>query len=156
VTATNTAALDRNHRALSLIGSVSFLAVQVQPPAEALCPERALLVAVLDDAVGAYLGYQRMTKAGGWRRTPVRHRDHVEAAEFLFSDDQFWPFSFVNCCRHVDLDCDAVRRALRQQWLTIEPEARVRWAREAEDERRRKRAAHERMIAAQRAARKSA
>ena len=69
--------------------------------------EVALMCAVLDDALNCF---QRQFVVHGQR---VR-RLAREAEEWTFSDDDRWPFSFVNICRHVGLDPAYIRRGLRQ------------------------------------------
>jgi hypothetical protein len=66
----------------------------------ALQPEKRLMLAVLEDAVGLYL------------RAP-----HVapEADAWVQADDRAWPYSFVNLCDALGLDRTAVRGALRRQ-----------------------------------------
>jgi hypothetical protein len=69
-------------------------------------PERALMLAVLEDAIRCF-GDERRTRSGR-RRRRVR-----EAEAWLFADDHAWPFSFVNVCAVFDLSPSAVRAALR-------------------------------------------
>jgi len=69
-------------------------------------PERALMLAVLEDAIRSFAD-ERRTRSGR-RRRPAR-----EAEAWLFADDHAWPFSFVNVCAVLDLSPSAVRTALR-------------------------------------------
>ena len=69
-------------------------------------PERALMLAVLEDAIRCFAD-ERRTRSGR-RRRPAR-----EAEAWLFADDDAWPFSFVNVCAMFDLSPSAVRAALR-------------------------------------------
>jgi hypothetical protein len=69
-------------------------------------PERALMLAVLEDAIRCFAD-ERRTRSGRRRR---RAR---EAEAWLFADDHAWPFSFVNVCAVFDLSPSAVRAALR-------------------------------------------
>ena len=71
-----------------------------------MTPERALMLAVLEDAIRCFAGARR-TRGGRLRRS-VRY-----AEAWLFVDDYAWPFSFVNVCAAFDLSPDAVRAALR-------------------------------------------
>lgn len=65
-----------------------------------LQPEKRLMLAVLEDAVGLYT------------RVP-----HIapEAEAWVQADDRAWPYSFVNLCDALGLDRTAVRVALRRQ-----------------------------------------
>lgn len=66
--------------------------------APAISPERALMVAVLQEAVVDWDG-----------RVP----DNREAAQDFFrSDRRDWPYSFRNICDALGLDPEAVREAL--------------------------------------------
>jgi hypothetical protein len=69
-------------------------------------PERALMLAMLEDAIRCFAD-ERRTRFGRRRR---RARD---AEQWLFADDHAWPFSFVNVCAVFDLSPSAVRAALR-------------------------------------------
>jgi len=69
-------------------------------------PERALMLAVLEDALRCFAD-DRRTRSGRRRR---RSR---QAEAWLFADDYAWPFSFVNLCATFDLSPSAVRAALR-------------------------------------------
>ena len=65
-----------------------------------LQPEKRLMLAVLDDAVLAYLrGPQRVPETEAWFQ----------------ADDFSWPYSFANLCDALALDRQAVRVALRRQ-----------------------------------------
>ncbi len=66
----------------------------------ALQPEKRLMLAVLEDAVLAYLR--------GLHQSP-------ETAAWFESDDFTWPYSFANLCEGLGLDRAAVRVALRRQ-----------------------------------------
>jgi hypothetical protein len=71
-----------------------------------MTPERALMLAVLEDAIRCFAGARR-TRGGRLRRS-------VRGAEAWISvDDHAWPFSFVNVCAAFDLSPGAVRAALR-------------------------------------------
>jgi hypothetical protein len=73
-------------------------------PRRALDPERRLMLAVLYEAVAAYLAGRRGV------------RDDLREVELWFaSDDTAWPYSFVNLCDALGLDRAAVRRALFRQ-----------------------------------------
>jgi hypothetical protein len=70
-------------------------------------PEVALRRAVLDDAL------QCFTKQF---RSNTRHDRRLakEAEKWLFSDDDRWPFSFVNVCRALGLEPAYLRQGLRR------------------------------------------
>lgn len=63
--------------------------------------------AVLEDAI--YCFQQQF--AG---EQPRKQRLAKEAEEWLFSDDDRWPFSFLNICAALGLDPPSVRRALKR------------------------------------------
>jgi len=76
-------------------------------PRRALDPERRLMLAVLHEAVLAYLaGEARTTRTG---------MNEIEA--WFGSDDATWPYAFGNLCDALGLDRTAVRRALLLQRL---------------------------------------
>jgi hypothetical protein len=66
-----------------------------------------LMHAVLDDAINCY---QKQFLPS------TRHEQRLasEAAEWLFSNDDRWPFSFVNVCHALGLDPEYLRRGLKQ------------------------------------------
>jgi hypothetical protein len=70
--------------------------------------ELALMRAVLDDAIDCY--QKRFTGSG-------RRIDRVarEAETWLFSNDERWPFAFVNVCAALGIEPEYLRRGLRQR-----------------------------------------
>lgn len=68
------------------------------------CGERALMCAVLEDAVECLAG----------RRAPQRLRAQLatEARVWLEDRDRHWPFSFERICATLDLDADKLRARL--------------------------------------------
>ncbi|HYC01205.1 MAG TPA: hypothetical protein VEC57_18875 [Candidatus Limnocylindrales bacterium] len=67
--------------------------------------ERGLMLAILRDAVECYQKY-------ALSRDP-RGRDlHDEAAEWIFSGDREWPFSFENICDVLGVSADYIRTGL--------------------------------------------
>lgn len=87
------------------------------PQIEGLRAERALMRAVLEDAIDCFI--RRARKKGGRKngvpksgRRPMRLSK--EAEEWLFSDDEEWPFSFVNICRFLGLEENYIRRCLKK------------------------------------------
>jgi hypothetical protein len=81
--------------------------LNTQRRSEPIEPERALLIALLEDAVQIYW------KFAGARDREGRERSH-EAKDWLFSHDTAWIFSFNNVCELLGLDPDYVRRGLRE------------------------------------------
>jgi len=72
------------------------------------CGEAALMRAVLDDAISCY-EKQFVTRGKQVQRLAR------EAEAWLFSDDECWPFSFVNICSALGLDPAYVRRELKRR-----------------------------------------
>jgi hypothetical protein len=84
------------------------------PVARTLCgvPERKLLVAVLEDAVHAYLHpLARKGREGGTRLTAEKVR--ADASAWLFGPSDERPFSFAHVCQELELAPAWVRRPLR-------------------------------------------
>lgn len=75
---------------------------------EPLEPEKALLMAVLEDAVHQYRKYRRARDRLGRER-------FREAAEWIMADDDRWIFSFKNVCELLGLDPDFVRRSVLER-----------------------------------------
>jgi len=63
-------------------------------------PEKRLMLAVLEDAVGLYLRVPQLVP---------------ETEAWIQEDDRSWPYSFVNLCEALELDRSAVRAALRRR-----------------------------------------
>jgi len=80
-----------------------FLPTQLAPPRRdsLICGEKALLLAVLEDAI---------------RCLDCRSRSAArlarEAEAWVRANDPRWPFSFVNVCAHLDIDASRLRAAL--------------------------------------------
>jgi hypothetical protein len=72
-----------------------------------LQPEKRLMLAVLEDAVGTF------QKHAG---TPSRRGQKlfVEAEEWFDSDDGDWPFAFVNVCQALGIEPGYLRVGLRR------------------------------------------
>lgn len=76
------------------------------------CGEAALMRAVLHDAISCY--EKQFVTRGKQVQQLAR-----EAEAWLFSDDECWPFSFVNICSALGLDPAYVRRELKRwQYLS--------------------------------------
>jgi hypothetical protein len=67
-------------------------------------PERRLMIAVLDEAIGSFLKVLRNES----RRT----RDLAELERWFDDPDRTWLFSFLRICETLDLEPDRVRLAL--------------------------------------------
>ena len=68
-------------------------------------PEKQLMFAVLLDAVECFQDY-----APSVRHKPDPLFKHTE--EWIFEDDQKWPFSFLNICEALGIDPQYVRKGL--------------------------------------------
>ncbi len=68
--------------------------------------ERQLMLAVLADAVHCY----RVHRAAVTRNELQMFR---ESEEWIMSDDEISPFSFLNVCQVLDIDAAYLRRGLR-------------------------------------------
>jgi hypothetical protein len=69
--------------------------------------EVALMRAVLEDAIECF---QKQALKSGRRAQRLAR----EAEEWLFKDDQRWPFSFLNVCNVLGIDPAYIRRGLKQ------------------------------------------
>jgi hypothetical protein len=87
----------------AVLPSQFFSRIQIDA---SLQPEKRLMLAVLEDAVGTFQKY-----VGSRERAAQRLFSDVE--EWFGSDDQEWPFSFGNICNALDLDVAYMRRGLR-------------------------------------------
>ena len=94
------------------VPDTTVLPAQFFPRSVVRPPERRLMMAVLARAL-----LDLQTHAGTGTRRARQHLAEVEA--WLASDDDGWPFSFVNLCHALDLDASSVRSRL------------VRWRRAA-------------------------
>ena len=71
-------------------------------------PEKRLMLAVLEDAVGTFQKYAGATS----RRS---RRLHAEAEEWFADQDVTWPFAFRNICQALGLEPEWLRRGL-ERW----------------------------------------
>lgn len=72
-----------------------------------VCPETALLYAVLEDA---FLCYQKQFEVG---LGPIERAAAHEAEEWFFSDNPRQLFSFVSVCTVLGLEPEFIRKRLR-------------------------------------------
>jgi hypothetical protein len=82
-----------------------------------LCPEEALMLAVLEDAVSHFQQYT-------FAENPAGRQLFRETEEWIWSDDETWPFSFVNICYVLGFDPDALRQGLKR-WKEKEGQRRA-------------------------------
>ena len=82
-----------------------------------LQPEKRLMLAVMEDAVGTFQKYV-------WARDRAGQRLLAEVEDWFDSDDVDWPYSFVNIAHSLDLDVDFMRNGLRR-WKQQQLDARV-------------------------------
>ncbi len=64
--------------------------------------------AVLEDAIDCL---RKQSRKSGRRAQRLAQ----EAEEWLFDNDQRWPFSFVNICHVLGIDPEYIRRGLKQR-----------------------------------------
>jgi hypothetical protein len=67
--------------------------------------ERGLMLAILKDAVECFQKY-------ALARDPIGEDLHRDAAEWIFSTDREWPFSFENICDVLGVSAEYVRTGL--------------------------------------------
>ena len=87
------------------------------------CGERRLMVAILEDAVDCFQKYL-------WATDNRSRHLWTEAEKWFLSDDDSWPFSFVNICHGLDLHPEFLRRGL-SEWKAqqfAKRQAKVRYA----------------------------
>ena len=82
-----------------------------------LQPEKRLMLAVMEDAVGTFQKYVFARDRAGQRLL-------TEVEEWISSDDVDWPYSFVNICHSLDLEVGFMRAGLRT-WKQDQLDARV-------------------------------
>jgi hypothetical protein len=81
-----------------------------------VCPEVSLMYAVLQDAIHCFQGLSM-------RNPRDAQRLAREAAEWFFSEDIDWPFSFLNICEVLRLDPSYIRSGLKR-WQQCPPTER--------------------------------
>jgi hypothetical protein len=72
---------------------------------ELLLPEKALLMAILRDAIDCY---RKQISAGDRGRKPTPH----EAEQWIMNDEDNWVFSFRNVCEVLGFDPCYIRRCI--------------------------------------------
>jgi hypothetical protein len=93
-----------------LLSPTVVLPEQFFPPADRNAKgEVALMRAVLEEAVSCFA---RQFVA----QDPRTRRLAQEAEEWLFADEERWPFSFLNICAVLEIDPQYLRHGLRQWW----------------------------------------
>lgn len=73
-----------------------------------LQPEKRLMLAVLEDAVGTFQKY-------AWSRERSGQKLFEDAEEWFSDDDHEWPYSFVNICNALGLEAEYLRGGL-ERW----------------------------------------
>jgi hypothetical protein len=86
----------------SLLPSQFYAAVKQRTQAFG---ERRLMVAILEDAVECFQKYL-------WHTDHRGRQLRTEAENWFLSDDDSWPFSFVNVCHALDIHPQFFRRGL--------------------------------------------
>ena len=86
----------------SLLPAQFFTALKQRSQA---CGERRLMAAILEDAIDCFQKYL-------WAKDNRSRNLRQEAENWFFSDDDSWPFSFINVCESLDLEPDFLRRGL--------------------------------------------
>ena len=69
-------------------------------------PVKRLMAAILQDAIDCFRNNINA-------RTPLRHREHFQARDWLFGSGAEGPFAFENICYVLDLDPTQIRRTLK-------------------------------------------
>lgn len=72
-----------------------------------LQPEKRLMLAVLEDAVGTFQKFALLSD----RRAQALF---AETQEWFTSDDTEWPYAFLNVCNALGLEADYLRAGLRR------------------------------------------
>jgi hypothetical protein len=91
-----------------ILSPTAVLPAQFFPPADRSGKgEVALMRAVLEEAMDCF---RRQFAV----RDPRTLRLAQEAEEWLFADEERWPFSFLNICAALEIDPHYLRRGLRQ------------------------------------------
>jgi len=86
----------------SLLPAQFFAALKQRSQA---CGERRLMAAILEDAIDCFQKYL-------WAKDNRSRNLRLEAENWFLSDDDSWPFSFINVCHALDLEPGFLRRGL--------------------------------------------
>jgi hypothetical protein len=86
----------------SLLPAQFFTALKQRSQA---CGERRLMAAILEDAIDCFQKYL-------WAKDNRSRNLRLEAESWFLSDDDGWPFSFINVCHALDLEPGFIRRGL--------------------------------------------
>ena len=70
-------------------------------------PEKMLALAALQDAIA-------LLHQGRRPKNPRQQRLYTDARNWIWGDDDRWPFSFRGVCAVLDIDPDYLRRGLRR------------------------------------------
>jgi len=70
-------------------------------------PERMLRLSILQDALDVYLGRADAVTTYG-------RRDFFEAAQWIWSDDEAWPFSYRRLCDVLGLNPEVLRAGIEK------------------------------------------
>jgi hypothetical protein len=98
-----------NQNILSVLGSDALASEQFADTfrrSEYLEPEKALLLAVLEDAIGCFLEYRSAQDRIGKER-------FQEAEEWIMRSANDWFFSFENICELLGLNPEYLRQGLQ-------------------------------------------
>jgi len=93
----------------NIFSSVGILPVQFGESRRRKLPsegERRLLFAVLEDAIRTYLRDRDASDAAR------NSEEFLEAAEWLSTDDDSSPFTFVNVCEALEIEPDCLRMGI--------------------------------------------
>jgi hypothetical protein len=95
---------------VTAVGNDSSLAQQffdTMRRSEHLEPEKALLIALLEDAIDTYRKFSRAQDREG-------KEQFREAEEWIMARDDHWIFAFNNVCELLGLNPDYIRHGLRE------------------------------------------
>lgn len=80
---------------------------------------RLLVAAVLERAFCDLQGQSGLPPGPRSTRESRQTRALREVQFWFASDDRSWPLSFVNCCTHLDLDPELIRRAIGARGISL-------------------------------------
>ena len=88
-------------------------------------PQQQLALAVLENGIISYFRTQRVASIRA-------NRLHEEDRCWIFSDDDRWPFSFLNCCAAAGVEPSSVRGWIARRQFDTARMSRVRKGRLAQ------------------------